>query len=553
MDAVGLRRRPVRAPPRLPLDRRRARGARRRARARCAAAGRRLRAARYFAAVDSHTEGMPTRVITGGVGPIPGATMLERKLHFEAELDDLRLLLMREPRGHARDVGRDPAAADPRRTPTGACSSSRSPAACRCAGTGRSASRPCSSRPAWSRCTEPETVVRLDTPGRAWSRRACAVRGRPRATSVTLRNVPAFLHARDRDRRASTASARCAYDMAFGGNFYAIVDAAAVGLEVDPARAGELIERGRARHGRDRRRRPPGAPGGRAHRRLPPRRLPRARAATAPTRAPRPRSTPAGSTARRAAPARARGWRSCTPAASWRSATPFVNESVIGTRFTGRLVEETDGRRAARRSCPRSPAAPGSPAWASTCSTRATRSRPASRCERADVVGRRRRHRRRRDRAASCTARGVEVALLDRGEVVGRHDRARRGQRAVSDKRPGPSSSSRSPAATLRRARGALPGGAHPPQGRAPARPPERLGRAPELEPELAPGAAGASRARRPSGGARRLHPSARRAAEVRERAAVSSVERGGVTLEGGERAGVRARGARRRSVERPS
>ena len=45
-------------------------------------------------AVDSHTEGMPTRVITGGVDPIPGATMLDRKLHFEAEMDDLRLLLM---------------------------------------------------------------------------------------------------------------------------------------------------------------------------------------------------------------------------------------------------------------------------------------------------------------------------------------------------------------------------------------------------------------------------------------------------------------------------
>jgi proline racemase len=46
-----------------------------------------MRAARYLAAVDSHTEGMPTRVITGGVGPIPGASMLERKLRFEDESD----------------------------------------------------------------------------------------------------------------------------------------------------------------------------------------------------------------------------------------------------------------------------------------------------------------------------------------------------------------------------------------------------------------------------------------------------------------------------------
>ena len=64
-----------------------------------------MRAARYFAAVDSHTEGMPTRVVTGGIGPVPGATMLERKLHFEQHMDDLRLLLMREPRGHGAMSG----------------------------------------------------------------------------------------------------------------------------------------------------------------------------------------------------------------------------------------------------------------------------------------------------------------------------------------------------------------------------------------------------------------------------------------------------------------
>ena len=64
-----------------------------------------MRAGRYFSAVDSHTEGMPTRVITGGVPVLPGATMLERKLHFEEHLDDLRLLLMLEPRGHGAMSG----------------------------------------------------------------------------------------------------------------------------------------------------------------------------------------------------------------------------------------------------------------------------------------------------------------------------------------------------------------------------------------------------------------------------------------------------------------
>src|SRR5213082_3113446 len=53
-----------------------------------------------FAAVDSHTEGMPTRVITGGVGVLPGASMADRRLRFLAESDGIRRLLMTEPRGH---------------------------------------------------------------------------------------------------------------------------------------------------------------------------------------------------------------------------------------------------------------------------------------------------------------------------------------------------------------------------------------------------------------------------------------------------------------------
>ena len=109
-----------------------------------------MRAARVFAAVDSHTEGMPTRVITGGVGPLPGATMLDRKLHFEAERDDLRRLLMREPRGHAAMSG---AILQPATRPDadwGVLFIEVSGCLPMC-GHGRSASRPCWWRPGWSR------------------------------------------------------------------------------------------------------------------------------------------------------------------------------------------------------------------------------------------------------------------------------------------------------------------------------------------------------------------------------------------------------------------
>ncbi len=57
-----------------------------------------MRSKRMFTAVDSHTDGMPTRVITGGVGVIPGATINEMRLNFMEHLGDIRLLLMNEPR-----------------------------------------------------------------------------------------------------------------------------------------------------------------------------------------------------------------------------------------------------------------------------------------------------------------------------------------------------------------------------------------------------------------------------------------------------------------------
>ena len=41
-----------------------------------------MRSVRTISAIDSHTEGMPTRVVTGGVGVIPGATMAERREYF---------------------------------------------------------------------------------------------------------------------------------------------------------------------------------------------------------------------------------------------------------------------------------------------------------------------------------------------------------------------------------------------------------------------------------------------------------------------------------------
>ncbi|MCW2984417.1 MAG: proline racemase [Conexibacter sp.] len=295
-----------------------------------------MRASRYFAAVDSHTEGMPTRVITGGVPALPGATMLERKLWFEQNMDDVRLLLMREPRGHSAMSGailQPPTRED---ADWGVLFIEVSGLLPMC-GHGTIGVATVLVETGMVAVTEPETIVRLDTPAGLVVVRVAVRDGR--AMSVTLRNVPAFMAAQDRVVEVDGWGA-IPYDMAFGGNFYALVDAAAAGVAVEPAESDRLIACGadimaaidaleRPVHPEDPRiagchhvvLHAPGRDGADA------------RAATSIHPGWLDRSPCGTGTSARLAQLHARG--------ELAVGDPFVNESVLGTRFTGRVVEET--------------------------------------------------------------------------------------------------------------------------------------------------------------------------------------------------------------------
>jgi proline racemase len=296
-----------------------------------------VRATRYFAAVDSHTEGMPTRVITGGVPVLPGATMLERKLHFEEHLDDLRLLLMHEPRGHSAMSG---AILQPPTRPDadwGVLFIEVSGCLPMC-GHGTIGVATVLVECGMVEVTEPETLVRLDTPAGLVEARVAVADGRAR--SVTLTNVPAFLAARDQRVEVDGWGA-VDYDMAYGGNFYALVDAASVGVAVEPAQADRLIACGadimaaidataRPVHPADPRiagcrhvvLHEPGRDGADA------------KAATSIHPGWLDRSPCGTGTSARLAQLHARGLLDV--------GDTLVNESVIGTRFTGRIAAETE-------------------------------------------------------------------------------------------------------------------------------------------------------------------------------------------------------------------
>ena len=294
-----------------------------------------MRATRYFSAVDSHTEGMPTRVITGGLGPVPGSTMQERRLYFEEHLDDLRLLLMREPRGHSAMSG---ALLQPATRPDadwGVLFVEVSGCLPMC-GHGTIGVATVLVECGMVAVDEPETVIRLDTPAGLVEATVQVSDGH--ADRVTLRNVPAFVAALDAEVEVESLGS-VSYDMAFGGNFYALVAADSVGIEPEPANSRRLIEHGleiaaainasgEPLHPLD------GAIRGCKHVvfHAPGRNGAHARNATAIHPGWLDRSPCGTGTSARMAALHARG--------ELALGQEFVNESIIGGRFHGRLVEE---------------------------------------------------------------------------------------------------------------------------------------------------------------------------------------------------------------------
>ena len=296
-----------------------------------------MRTKRVLHAVDSHTEGMPTRVITGGVGVLPGASMAERRQWFIENSDELRTFLMCEPRGHASMSGsilQPPTRPD---ADFGVLFIEVSGLLPMC-GHGAIGTATVLVETGMVPVTEPVTTVRLDTPA-GLVVAGVAVRD-GHAESVTIRNVPSFSHVLDQKIEVP-GFGPVTVDLAFGGNFYAIVDLEALGLPFDRRAKQQLLDAGLAIMAAiDEQARP-----------VHPERPDIAGCHHVYLQAP-------GSTARHSRHAMAihPGWFDRSPCGTGTSArmaqlhargelplhTDFVNESFISTTFTGRLVEQTE-------------------------------------------------------------------------------------------------------------------------------------------------------------------------------------------------------------------
>lgn len=290
-----------------------------------------------FSAVDSHTEGMPTRVVTGGVGDIPGATMNDKRLYFIEHLDHLREFLVNEPRGHAAMSGailQTPTRPD---TDWGVLFIEVSGCLPMC-GHGTIGVATVLVETGMVEVQEPVTTIRLDTPAGLVVVKVAVSDGH--ADAVTVENVPAYSVRLD-DELDVAGVGRVPYSLAFGGNFYAMVNLDDVGLTFDRSRQFEITETGLA--------------------------IMDAINTTNPPRHPSIKGVDhchhvefiaPGSTARHSRHAMSiyPGWFDRSPCGTGTSARmaelwargelalneDFVNESFIGSRFVGRLIAETD-------------------------------------------------------------------------------------------------------------------------------------------------------------------------------------------------------------------
>jgi proline racemase len=199
-----------------------------------------MRSSLVVTAVDSHTEGMPTRVVTGGLGELPGQTMADRRLYVMHERDSIRRFLMHEPRGHSAMSGailQRPARPE---ADFGIVFIEVSGCLLMC-GHGTIGTATVLVETGMVDVKEPVTVIRFDTPAGLVDATVDVRDGH--AEGVTIRNVAAYLHLRDATIEVAGLG-QVILDLAWGGNFYAIVPAASLGLHVEPSSHDQLIRAG---------------------------------------------------------------------------------------------------------------------------------------------------------------------------------------------------------------------------------------------------------------------------------------------------------------------
>jgi proline racemase len=190
-----------------------------------------------ISAVDAHAEGEPGRVITSGLPQLPGASVYEKMRWLEANRDDIRLTMLREPRGYPAlccnalvppcDPAADAGFIIMEQTEYPPMSGSNT--ICTVTVLLETGLLP---------MVEPVTELVLEAPAGLIRVRADCAKGK--VTRVTFQNVPGFAVHLDAPLEVpGLGTARV--DIAWGGMFFVIAEAAQFGCEIAPDTGGDIV------------------------------------------------------------------------------------------------------------------------------------------------------------------------------------------------------------------------------------------------------------------------------------------------------------------------
>ena len=198
-----------------------------------------MHARTIISTIDAHAAGEPLRLITSGVPRLHGATILEQRAEMLAEHDHIRRALMWEPRGHADMYGAilTPPVTDG--ADYGILFMHNEGYSTMC-GHGIIAVTTILLETGMYPVEGAAAEIVYDSP--AGQIRATAKTDGERVTGVSFVNVPSFVHADGVE--VETSYGNLAVQVVYGGAFYALAEAASVGLVVERANTKDLIDFG---------------------------------------------------------------------------------------------------------------------------------------------------------------------------------------------------------------------------------------------------------------------------------------------------------------------
>lgn len=190
--------------------------------------------------IDAHTEGEPLRVIVAGLPELKGNSVLEKRKYIKENFDDLRKALMWEPRGHSDMYGCIITPPFSTEADFGVIFTHNEGYSTMC-GHGIIGVTKVVLETGFIKMEEALTTIKIDSPAGLVT--AFAKIENQKVQSVYFHNVPSFVYSLNQQVDVEGIG-NVKYDIAFGGAFYAFVDAESVGLTCTPDKLKYLIDVG---------------------------------------------------------------------------------------------------------------------------------------------------------------------------------------------------------------------------------------------------------------------------------------------------------------------